>query len=122
MFTVWSFGEALRADVSFSAGCVYVPELRSVMRITPIFVKDALRHALSAINCVSRARGFPHSDVVRLKPESLGINSTRWTDGHTRLLIRGPTHVTQTDVWVSRGDTLSLFKRRGNPCSGNAGC
>ena len=34
-------------------------------------------------------------------------------------LIRGPTHVTQTDVWVSRGDTLSLFKRRGNPCSGN---
>ena len=33
--------------------------------------------------------------------------------------IHGPTHVTQTDVWVSRGDTLSLFKRRGNPCSGN---
>ena len=29
-------------------------------------------------------------------------------------LIRGPTHVTQTDVWVSRGDTLSLFKRRGD--------
>jgi len=28
-------------------------------------------------------------------------------------VIRGPTHVTQTDVWVSRGDTLSLSKRRG---------
>ena len=28
--------------------------------------------------------------------------------------IRGPTHITQTDVWVSRGDTLSLFKRRGD--------
>ena len=27
--------------------------------------------------------------------------------------IRGPTHNTRTDVWVSRGDTLSLFKRRG---------
>ena len=37
-------------------------------------------------------------------------------------IIRGPTHVTQTDVWVSRGDTLSLFKRRGNPCSGDALC
>ena len=30
-----------------------------------------------------------------------------------KTLIRGPTHVTKTDVWVSRGDTLSLFKRRG---------
>ena len=29
-------------------------------------------------------------------------------------IIRGPTHITQTDVWVSRGDTLSLFKRRGD--------
>jgi hypothetical protein len=29
------------------------------------------------------------------------------------LFIRGPTYVTQTDVWVSRGNTLSLFKRRG---------
>ena len=28
--------------------------------------------------------------------------------------ILGPTHVTQTDVWVSRGDKLSLFKRRGD--------
>ena len=27
--------------------------------------------------------------------------------------VRGPTHITQTDVWVSRGDKLSLFKRRG---------
>jgi len=27
--------------------------------------------------------------------------------------IRGPTHITRTDVWVSCGDTLSLFKRRG---------
>ena len=36
--------------------------------------------------------------------------------------IRGPTHVTHTDVWVSRGDTLSLFKRRGNPCRGDALC
>ena len=32
--------------------------------------------------------------------------------------IRGPTHITQTDVWVSSGDTLSLFKRRGDWVSG----
>jgi len=31
--------------------------------------------------------------------------------GSARIIIRGPTHITQTDVWVSRGDTLSLFKR-----------
>ena len=30
-----------------------------------------------------------------------------------RGLIRGPTHITQTDVWVSRGGTFSFFKRRG---------
>ena len=44
IFTVWGLGEALRADVSFPAGCVHVPDLRSVMRIAPIFVKDALQH------------------------------------------------------------------------------
>jgi len=33
-------------------------------------------------------------------------------------LIRGPTHITHTDVWVSRGDTLSLFKRFGDWVSG----
>jgi len=32
---------------------------------------------------------------------------------YTRNVIRGPTHITRTDVWVSCGDTLSLFKRRG---------
>ena len=39
-------------------------------------------------------------------------------------IIRGPTHITQTDVWVSRGDTLSLFKRRvdliGNWCTASS--
>jgi hypothetical protein len=29
------------------------------------------------------------------------------------VVIRGPTHITQTDVWVSHGATLGLFKRRG---------
>ena len=29
--------------------------------------------------------------------------------------IRGPTHITQTDVWVSRGE----FKRRGDSISGS---
>ena len=36
-------------------------------------------------------------------------------------LIRGPTHIAQTDAWVSRGDTLSLFKRRGG-LIGNCCC
>ena len=27
------------------------------------------------------------------------------------VFVRGPTHVTQTDVWVSRGDTLSFFQK-----------
>jgi len=34
-------------------------------------------------------------------------------------LIRGPTHITQTDIWVSRGGTLSVFKRRVDWASGN---
>ena len=38
--------------------------------------------------------------------------------------FRGPTHVAQTDVWVSRGDTLVMFKRRGgligNCCTAGA--
>ena len=41
------------------------------------------------------------------------------TRARSLCFIRGPTHVTQTDVWVSGGDTLSLFKRRGNLVSGN---
>ena len=36
------------------------------------------------------------------------LRRLRWSQ-----VIRGPTHITQTNVWVSRGDTLSLFKRRG---------
>jgi hypothetical protein len=32
--------------------------------------------------------------------------------------IRGPTHITQTDVWISRGGTLSLSKRRGDYVNG----
>ena len=51
MFTVWSFGEGLRAQVSFSTGCVRVSELCYVMRITPILVKDALRHAFREKLC-----------------------------------------------------------------------
>jgi len=53
IFTVWGLGEALRADVSFPAGCMRVPELRSVMRITPKFVKDALRYAVREQLCVA---------------------------------------------------------------------
>ena len=34
-------------------------------------------------------------------------------------LVRGPTHITQTDIWVSRRDTLSLLKRRGDWISCN---
>ena len=26
-------------------------------------------------------------------------------------IVRGPAHITQTDAWMSRGDTLGLFKR-----------
>ena len=29
-----------------------------------------------------------------------------------RIINLGPTYITQADVWVSSGDTLSLFKRR----------
>ena len=53
MFTVWGLGEALRAQVSFPAGCVHVPELQSVMRIAPIFVKGVLRHAARKQLCVA---------------------------------------------------------------------
>ena len=35
------------------------------------------------------------------------------------IFIRGPTHITQTDIWVSCGGTISLFKRRGDWVSGN---
>ena len=52
---------------------------------------------------------------------ALGKNALFWrlgfgrrTDRRTDLLIRDPTHITQTGVWVSRGDKLSLFKSRGD--------
>ena len=48
-----SICEDLRAQVSFSAGCVHVPELRSVMRITHIFAKGALRNAAREQLCVA---------------------------------------------------------------------
>ena len=45
MFAVWSCVEALRAQVSSSAGCVHGPGLLSVM-FAPTLVKDALlKHA-----------------------------------------------------------------------------
>ena len=63
---------------------------------------------------------FSEKSDSNLKVLGVSGNVTRADlQGH---LVRGPTHVTQTDVWVSRGDTLSLFKRRGNPCSGDALC
>ena len=46
MFAVGGGDEALGADVSFSSGCEQTPKLRSVIGITSIIVKDALRYAV----------------------------------------------------------------------------
>ena len=46
MFAVGGGDEASDAYTSFSTGREHVPKLRSIMRITSVFVKDALlRHA-----------------------------------------------------------------------------
>ena len=44
MFAVWGCDVALSTDISFSTGREHVPKLRSVMKITSIIVKNALRH------------------------------------------------------------------------------
>ena len=52
----------------------------------------------------------PPPPLLKKKKKALGI---------IRSFFRAPTHNTQKGVWVSRGDTLSLFKRRGDVCSDN---
>ena len=49
-----------------------------------------------------------------------GIKPTPFAKGPViqSFFVRGPTHITQTDVWVSREDTLSLFSRFGDWVSG----
>jgi hypothetical protein len=64
--------------VSFPAGCVHVPELRSVMRITHIFAKDAIQHAFREKLCVAGVwaqtqRRGPRATVCR------GVGSGRVT-------------------------------------------
>ena len=46
MFAAGGGDEALDPDTCFAVGREHVPKLRSVMRITSVFAKDALRHAV----------------------------------------------------------------------------
>jgi len=39
------------------------------------------------------------------------IERNKSRDPKGKLVIRGPTHITQTDAWVSRGDSLNLFQK-----------
>ena len=46
MFAVWGCDEALGTGISFSNGREHVPKLPSVMRITSIIAKNALRNVV----------------------------------------------------------------------------
>ena len=64
------------------------------------------------------AISYEHSSVLPLEFVKIA-GSVKIPMYFTFWFIRGPTHITQADVWVPRGGTLSLFKRRGDRVSGN---
>ena len=73
MFAVWGCDEALGAEVGCPTGCVHVPELRTVLRIPPISVKNGLWHAVREKVCVAGVwaavtRSASKSDEVREQP------------------------------------------------------
>jgi len=115
---MYSWYSALRAR-PFSTCCLTLRTTRATRR-----ARAAPRVQIS-LTCTGNARCTTHNASQRARENaplvllSSALRSSGATRARSLCFIRGPTHITRTDVWVSCGDTLSLFKRRGNPCSGN---
>ena len=76
VFAVGGGDEALGADTSFLTGREHVPKLHSAMRITSVFVKDALlRHAVRDQLYITKERrwGAHGNDATLRQPNDGGV-------------------------------------------------
>ena len=71
MFAFGGGDEALDPDTCFAVGREHVPKLRSVMRITSVFAKDALRHAVRD-QLQRREGGAPTGNDTTLRQQNDG--------------------------------------------------
>ena len=97
--------KGLLAHLRFTSGSVHSSDLLSVF-ITSITAKDTVLELELILSRWLWERGTRCFGMLRLVQNCGGGPELARCAS-----FRGPTHITRTGVWVSWGDTLSLFKR-----------